>query len=390
MTTFDDQDIELDFFEEPETVESPRRPGRRVTRRGGGPRRPGGPPSGAVATARLAGFVVLAIAIIVGIVAAAGGGRSTHDEYASYMASVQPLAQGSARVGGAFASELASSSLTLSGFESKLRQWSQQQQGYYESADRLRPPGQLQSAHQQLLGTFQLRALGLAGLANVLQQSKGKDPATVAAQLAGEAQLFSSSDIVWSELFRQPAIQTLKTLGVTGVTVPPSQFVTNPDVISSRSFAIVDQRLQPASTSGGGAGGGAVTGLHGSALDSVVASAGGTTTTLSTTSPSTVVASQGLVFTATITDSGNFPEVNIPVTLKITVGGSTVYAQKQVVTSVQPKQQATATFGNLNLPNSTFGNTASVSVDVGKVAGETNLTNNTATYQVLFSLPSGQ
>lgn len=385
MTTFDDQDTELGFFEEPETAESPRRPGRRGVRRVGGPRGPVGAPPANVAVARLAGFVALAIIVIVGIAAAVGGGQSTHDRYASYMQSVAPLAQSSARVGSAFASELGSSHLTLAGFEAKLHEWSQLEQHAYDSAQQLRPPGRLQAAHQQLLGAFQLRAIGLAGLANVLSQSKGKDSGTVAAQLAAEAQLFSSSDIVWSELFRQPGIQTLKDLGVTGVTVPASQFVTNPDVISSRSFAIVDQRLQPASSGTSGTGG-TVSGLHGSALVSVVATNGGTTTTLSTTAPVTIPVSQGLQFKATFVDSGNFPEVDIPVTLTITVGGAQVYTQKQTVPSVQTKQQATVTFSNLNLPNSVFGNTASIAVEVGKVRGETKLDNNSATYKAIFSL----
>jgi len=387
MTTFDDQDTEIGFFEEPETVESPRRSGRRIPRRGGGGRGPVRPPSGTVAVARLAGFVGLAIIVVVGIAAAIGGGKSTHDEYASYMASVQPLAQSSAQVGSAFANELGASKLTLAGFEAKLRQWSQQQQDDYDKAQQLRPPGQLQSAHQQLLATFQLRAIGLAGLANVLEVSKGKDSATVATQLAGEAQLFSSSDIVWSELFRQPSILTLKTRGVTGVTVPASQFVTNPDVISSRSFALVYQRLQPASTNSGG---GPVTGLHGSALASTVATGGGSTTTLSTSTLSTIPVSQSLEFQVTFSDSGNFPQVNIPVSLKIVIGGQTIYSKTQTVASIQPKQQQVVSFSNLNLPNSVFGNTATISVGVGKVPGETNLDNNSATYQAIFSLASGQ
>jgi len=388
MPTFDDQDIELDFFEEPETVESPRRSARRGVRRRGGPRAPGGPPPAGVAVARLAGFVVLAIVLVVGIAAAVGGGKSGHDEYASYMKSVTPLAQSSERVGAAFASELGSSHLTLAGFQSKLQQWSRQEQQAYERAQQLRPPGRLQAAHQQLLGTFQLRALGLAGLANVLARSKGKDAGTVAAQLAAEAQLLSSSDIVWSELYRQPAMQALKTLGVTGVTVPASQFVTNPDVISSRSFALVDQRLQPASSSTGGK----VSGLHGSALVSTVASVGGKNTTLSTSTPATIPLSQGLSFKVTFENAGNFAEVNVPVTLSITVGGTKVYSQKQLVASIESKQQTTVTFSNIQVSSasSTVSHSAAVTVLVGKVPGETNLTNNSATYEVFFTLPAGQ
>jgi hypothetical protein len=41
------------------------------------------------------------------------------------------------------------------------------------------------------------------------------------------------------------------------------------------------------------------------------------------------------------------------------------------------------------VPNGAFGHSASITVTVGKVPGETNLDNNTATYPVLFSLAQG-
>ena len=168
-----------------------------------------------------------------------------------------------------------------------------------------------------MLGTLQLRAIGLAGLANALTQTGSKDAATVAANLAAQAQLLSASDIVWAELYRLPATETLKQLGITGVVVPPSQFVTNADVVSTRSFTVVYQRLSPAST------GGTPSGLHGSKLVSTKAVGGGRTLTLSTSQPTTIYVSAGLALQVTVEDSGNFQEVNVPVTLTVKVGGKT-------------------------------------------------------------------
>src|SRR6476659_1342230 len=99
VSTFDEGIDELEFFEEPETLESPDRQRRRIrTPRRGGPKRPTPPPPGAVALARLAGFVALAIAVVVGLVFWVGScqGKSRHDEYASYMNSVRSIAQSSA------------------------------------------------------------------------------------------------------------------------------------------------------------------------------------------------------------------------------------------------------------------------------------------------------
>src|ERR1700759_4409172 len=98
MSSFDDGS-ELEFFEEPEPLEAPERQRRRMRPQGpGGPRRPSPPPPGAVALARLAGFVALAIVIVVGLVfwVSSCQGKSTHDEYSSYMNDVRPIAQSSA------------------------------------------------------------------------------------------------------------------------------------------------------------------------------------------------------------------------------------------------------------------------------------------------------
>jgi hypothetical protein len=385
VSTYDDQ-TELEFFEEPETLEAPGRPRRRTRPpRPGGPRRPSPPPPGAVALARLAGLVALAIAIVVGIVFWVGscGGPSTHDEYASYMDQVRPIAQSSAATGTtALARELNSTKLTLPALQAKLGQWSRQQQQDYNEALRLVPPAQLQAAHQQVLATLQLRAIGLTGLANALADAGSKSAPQVADLLAKQAQLLSASDLVWAELFRLPATETLTRLGVKGVIAPPSQIVSNPEVISAHSFEEVYSRLKATNTSG------KVTGVHGSELVGTEAVSGGQTTTLAPSSsvPTKVNVAADLVFKVSFKNSGNFQEVKVPVTLTVTVSNKTVVHQKKLVLSIQKGQTAAVSFANLGLPNSAFGAQATVHVEVGKVPGETNLANNGASYPVFFSL----
>jgi hypothetical protein len=385
VSTFD-EDAELEFFEEPETLESPERQRRRMRPpRPGGPRRPTAPPPGAVALARLAGFVALAIAVVVGLVFWVGScqGKSKHDEYASYMNSVRPIAQSSAATGTTAFANVVLGKLTLAGLQSKLEQWSGQQQRLYDEALRLRPPGPLQAAHQQVLATLQLRAIGLTGLANQLAQAGSKSAPDVANLLEGQAQLLSTSDIVWAELFRLPATQTLTRFGVKGVIAPPSQLVTNPEVFSAHAFEEVYNRLKSTNS------GGKVTGIHGSALISTQAVAGAATKTLTTSSPATVDVAANLVFKVTFSDSGNFQEVKVPVTLTVTVFGKSVLKKTQIVQSIAAKQTMTVTFGNLNLPTSAFGANARVHVQIGKVPGEVRFENNSASYPVFFSLGSG-
>ncbi len=382
MNTFDD-DTGLDFFEEPQTLESPRRRRRRAAPERTGPRRPAGPPPGAVALGRLAGLVLLGILVVVGLVFWIGScqGQSKHDEYAGYLARIQPLAQDSAKVGTEFANELSAANLTLATFEAKLANWSRQENLDLAAAQRIQPPGPLQTEHQQVVDVFQLRALGLAGLAQTLAQSQGKAATPVASALAGQAELLSASDVVWSELFKLPATQTLQGEGVRGVIVPASQFVTNPDVVSQRSFTIVFQRLSTPTT-----GGGAPSGLHGSALTGTVALAGGVTTTLSTSTPATVAVSAGLVIRVTFENSGNFPEVQIPVTLDVIVSGKKVYSKTQIVSQILAHQQQSVDFTKLQVPPAAFGHSAQITVNIAKVPGEVRLDNNSATYPVFFRL----
>ena len=386
MSTHDDG-TELEFFEEPETLEAPGRQRRRIRpQRGGGPRPPATPPPGAVALARLAGLVALAIAVVIGLVFWVDScqGQSRHDEYASYMDDIRPIAQSSAASLHDYQKQVTSPKLTLADLQSKLGLWSRQQQQEYDQALRLVPPAPLQSAHQEVLATLQLRAIALANLANTFGQPGTKSATQVANQLAKQAQLLSASDLVWTELFKVPATDTLKRLGVVGVSAPPSQIVTNPELITPHSFGEVYGGLR--STTGNGNGN--VSGLHGSALQSTEAVSSGQSKTLTVSSPTTVDVSADLAFKVTFQNAGNFPERGIRVTLTVSVFSKQVFTKTETVTSIESHATKTVTFTNLQLPPSAFGANATVDVVVGKVPGEVKLENNRASYPVFFSLPS--
>lgn len=398
MNTFDDDggEIEFDFFDEPETAEAPPRQ-RRLPRlerpggRGSGPRPPRPPmraPTGLVPLARLVGLIAIAIAIVIGFVFWVGAcqGKSKHDEYASYMSKVRTLAQDSTRLGTQFAAKLVDGTLKESDLATALQQYAQQEQQAYDQAQQIRPPGPLLQIHQQLVDSLVLRAKGLAGLGEALATASTAKTATATTAaidaLTAQGTLLSASDVVWDELYRAPAMQTLKDNGVTGVVVPQSHFVTNAEIISARSFGIVLSRLGGSSTSTGVTGTTA-TGLHGSALISVFAQPQGAR--LSTTTATTVKVSAGLTFVATVQDSGDFNESNIGVTLTIKAGATTITRHK-AITLISPKQNVAVSFGNFNLPPTAFANQASITVDVAAVPGEKNLGNNSYTYPAFFSL----
>ncbi|MGZ4395842.1 MAG: hypothetical protein ACXVZ2_10825 [Gaiellaceae bacterium] len=389
MSTYDENDIEFDFFDEPETVETTRRgrrrrrPEQQAGRGGDGPRRPPlRAPTGIVPLARLVGLIAIAIVVVVALVFWVGAcqGKSKHDEYAAYASKVRTLAQSSNRLGVAFANKLISAGLKQSDLETSLQQYAQQEQQAYDEAQQIRAPGPLRSLHQRLVDALELRAKGLAGLGDALAAAPTtKSVAATTAEteaLTAQGQLLTASDIVWDQLYRLPSTQEMKAQGVTGVVVPASHFISNLDLVSARSFGLLLTRLTGASV-------GTPSGKHGDALNSVVANPGGVR--LSTSSATTVKVSAGLTFVATVEDSGNYNEVNVPVTLTITVGKKTI-KKRQEILLIQPAQTATASFGNFQLPTNAFGARATVTVNVGAVAGEINTSNNRASYTVFFTL----
>ncbi|HEY8407405.1 MAG TPA: CARDB domain-containing protein [Gaiellaceae bacterium] len=390
MSTYDDDDIQFDFFDEPETVEATQR--RRLPRlempggRGGGgdgerPRGPRpGPPTGLLPLARLVGLIAIAIVVVVALVFWVGScqGKSKHDEYATYAKQVNAIAAADKRLGSDFGNELISPGLKASDLETKLAGFAQQERQELAQAQQIRAPGPLRTTHQQLLDAIQLRYQGLAGLGNALAAAGSSKSTTDAVNaLTEQGQLLTSSDVVWENLYRQPALDALKTEGVTGVTIPKSQFLSNPDLVSARAFTILEQRLSGATT------GGTPSGLHGDGLVGVHVSPQGAD--LSTSTATTIKVSADLDFRVTVENSGDFPEGNVPVTLTIDAGGKPI-VRTEHITAISAKEQTTLDFTNFDLPPSAFGQRATITVKVGKVPGETNLSNNSATYTAFFTL----
>jgi hypothetical protein len=387
MSTFDDDDIQFDFFDEPETVEATQR--RRLPRlempggRGGGDgERPRGPRQGPglLPLARLVGLIAIAIVVVVGLVFWVGScqGKSKHDEYTSYAKQVNAIAAADRKLGVEFGNELISPGLKQSDLETKLAEFAQQERQELAQAQQIRAPGPLRTTHQQLLDAVQLRYQGLAGLGNALAAAGSSKSATdTVTNLTEQGQLLISSDVVWENLFRQPALATLTQQGVTGVSISDAKFLSNPEIVSARAFTILEQRLSGATT------GGTPSGLHGDGLVGVHVSPQGVD--LSTSTATTIKVSADLDFRVTVENSGNFPEGNVPVTLTIDAGGKPI-VRTDHITAISAKEQATVDFTNFDLPPAAFGQKATITVKVGKVPGETNLSNNSATYTAFFTL----
>ena len=388
MSTYDDENIEFDFFDEPETVEATQR--RRLPRldrggRGGGERPPRPPmrtPTGLVPLARLVGLIAIAIVIVVGLVFWVGScqGKSKQSEYTAYTDKVRAIATADRSLGKAFEGAFTSST-KQSDFENKLQQFAQQEQLAYTQAQQIRPPGPLRAIHQNLIDAIELRYKGLTGLGDTMATLTAKNQTATIAKLASAGQLLTASDVVWEQLYRIPATQQLTDQGVKGVVIPASRFLSNSDFVSARSFNVL-----LGTTFGGASTGGTPSGKHGDALISVRALPQGIDLSTSTATP--IKATTSLSFIVTVENSGNFQEPNVVVNMTISAGGKPIKKQEKIPL-ILPAQRQTVNFNGVSadLPTSAYGNPATIKVEVAPVAGEIFTTNNSATYTVLFTLP---
>jgi len=375
-----DDDIEFDFFDdEPPTTEAQSPSRVRLPRRGGrGTRPPAGTPHGLTPALRLLALVAILVAVLVffGLVIQSCASTSKHDRYSNYMAKMRTIALSSQANGTSVANALITPGIKAPELANKLSTIAQQERQNVSNAEQLGAPGPLRGEHQSAIEALQLRVSGVDGLASTFAANPGSKTQGEAALLAEQADRLLASDVVWDDLFREPAAAELKRQGVSGVVPPDSNFVQNRDLTTERSMALLLTRLRGTSTSGG-----TPTGIHGTNIVDTKVLPGGQT--LSTTTTNTVVATTGLAFVVTIQDSGDSQEVGIKVTLTIQKPQGAI-VKTQVLQLINPGQTKSVTFTDLGqVP---FAQKTTVSVDVQAVPGEHNTSNNKATYPVIFSL----
>jgi outer membrane murein-binding lipoprotein Lpp len=378
-----DTDIEFDFFDEPETEEATERvrtPRRQPPR---GPRRPVRPPSGLIPMLRLAGliaFLILAVVLLV-VLARGCASSSKHDKYADYTEDVRGIAGRSAQIGKSLNATLAETGIKETELEQKIKGYAAQEQQEVAQARSLNPPGPLRVEHDHLIEVLQLRASALSRLADAFQQTATARNATIAGRLiADQARLLVASDVNWDFYFKEPTQRELERQNIRDVGgVPDSNVFSNPDLASTQAMMTVWQRVHGAAT------GGNPSGKHGSALGPVKALPDGKTlSTGASASDNEITASTDLAFQVTVEDSGDFQEFNVGVTLTIQKSPRPIVLRKKIAV-INAGETKTVTFTNIDI-NGLFGVPTTIKVDIEPVPGEAVTDNNSAEYNVIFSL----
>ncbi len=389
-----DDDIQFDFFdEEPPTAESASQTGvrspQRARRRLSAPGGTGGSPSSLGPLGRLAFvvFVIIGIALLFSLLISSCT-ESKHDGYANYMSDVDTIATQSTSNGKQTISTLTTPGLTAAQISTKLANIASEEQQNVDSAQKLSPPGKLRSEDANMIQALQLRVSGVNGLSKAFASAgTGAKQSVVALDIVQQTYRLLASDVMWDDLFQAPSEQVLVDENVRGVTVPSSHFLAEPElVITAHAVSSLLSRIDNNPGSGPS---GTAAGLHGTNIASVAAlpnGVGGSSETLSEGTLNTVTSSSSLVFQVTIHNGGISQEVQVKVTLVINrPSPKSPITKTETVQLIDPGQDQTVTFSDLgDVP---FASQTKVTVDVAAVPHETNLTNNSAQYQVIFSLP---
>jgi hypothetical protein len=373
-----DTDIEFDFFEESETREPERRE-RRLRR---GPPRPPRPPEGMTPLLRLVGLIVLAVAVIVAAVLLIDNlrGDGKESRYEDYMTDVALVAMQSQQIGRDLDDLVIEPGLEQQDLQAELNGLAERQEQGIAQARDLDPPGPLRSHQQQMIESLLLRESGLRGLADGFARTADFQVARRAGDvLVQQAHRLLASDVVWDDLFRAPAALELERQDVSGVAVPDSNFLEDPQFATRQQMATIWRRIRGA-TAGPPPGA-----LRGNGIVSVSA-VGEETVQLSTDELNAIVASPELRFRVVVENSGEAEELQVPVSLTIQREANPI--RKEVtIEAIRPGQQVPVVFSDIGLVPDDFGEETTLQVAVEPVEGEENTDNNTFEYPVIFSVP---
>jgi hypothetical protein len=252
-----------------------------------------------------------------------------------------------------------------------------------KQAESISVPDEVVEAQRDFLLALELRRDAVSRIANLIQSAMSRTGAANGAinKLAGQNQAFLASYVVFTQQ-AQPLITTALTkkgiaVGGTGEPVPTMRSVPNlgwlrPDFVAAALNAT------SSSSSSSGNTGPLAPGTHGHALLAVSVGA----TTLTPGTPARVPATPPPVFTVKFQNQGQNDETNVKVRLRITGSGPAIVETKTIAKTTAG-QTGTTTIGLTKQPPR--GTVVTMTVEVVPVRGEKTTSNNSQSYQVLFT-----
>lgn len=241
-------------------------------------------------------------------------------------------------------------------------------------ANNLDAPGELSEAKRYLIETLEFRNDGLEQISELIPQALGdQDPETATEQIAADMQNFLASDVIYSQRAYAYMSNAVKQNKIAGQTIPPSRFLPSLDWLDP---AIVDDVLSRAG-GGSGSGGPVAPGLHGTGITGVSATPSGTV--LTEGGENNLSGAKSIAID--VQNQGENEETEVIVSLQLS-GAGTPIRLKDSIAKIGAGESQKVTIPLTRTPAK--GSTATLKVEVRRVPGEENTSNNQQTFTVKF------
>lgn len=245
-------------------------------------------------------------------------------------------------------------------------------------------PDQLNSAHNALVETLELRRDGLAGIADAVASAGGEKGADVGETVAAQMQFFLASDVIYSQRFLPRLLGTIEkedldqdvpvpdTLRADGsIRFLPSISWLNPQFVGDRLSGV-------AGASGGGT---PEPGLHGTGLGSVTVQPAGAALVEGTAAQ--IPLGDDLSFDVEIANQGEHPEQAVVVAIEISGGNGDPIALEEALDAIDAGESKVVSLPLADTPPT--GVPVDIKVRIEPVPGEKKTDNNEATFRAIFS-----
>lgn len=333
-----------------------------------------------MATRRLvaAGAAVVVLLVLVLGIKSCVDSRTTSQLKEFNRKSSQLVTQSDTQVGRPFFKQIqGASSKAPTDLQNNVNQLVLLSQDQIKQAKALDAPDSLQSAKDALVLSMQMRHDGLQAISRDLQTAVSRnanDSKNAVTSIAAYMRAFDAADVIY-DLRVAPVIS--KAFDDDGIAVG-----TGGEQIANSNFLPDIKWLDPtyvgSQLSGSGAQGPATPGLHGHKIDSVSANG----TDLSPDSDNSIPGTPPPAFAVTFTNGGDVDEANVTVTVKVE-GGPTPIVATKVIAGTKAGESQTVQVPLASAPP--IGTAVKVTVTVSPVPGESDSSNNSATYPVTFS-----
>lgn len=268
----------------------------------------------------------------------------------------------------------------LQGIAQQLRLAAEEQ---VKQAKGLSVPGGLERAQGHLLLVLNLRAQAIAKIADripgALAQGRANAQTAEAAvdQIAGQMRAFDASDVVYSQRVRPEIEQELRDADVNVPALPNGQFL--PDVKWLDPDEVAGVLGSQRAGGGVGANPNPPAGLHGHGITSAAV---GSQTLQPKPAVNHIAAGSNVSFSVAFMNQGDFDEREVVVKVTVAAGTSKPITARKTVNTTTAHEAATATVALGQAPPT--GKAATITVEVVKVPGEKNVSNNKQSFTAIF------